>query len=69
MATVKELKRILGEYPPDMVVLLASDEEGNSFGVASDCVGNHVGNFMEFGEPTEVLALYPEGNIDGSLIE
>lgn len=62
--TVKELKRILKEYPDTMQVILASDEEGNSFGQCSNIVGNHY-----YKGQTEVLCLYPETYIDGEDIE
>jgi len=40
--TVAELKKLLAEYPDDFAVVIASDEEGNSFHIAYELGYGHL---------------------------
>ena len=64
--TVRELRAELFKIKnQELRVILASDEEGNTFGD----IGKDFGNHKIAGEEGEVLAIYPEGHIDGSEVE
>lgn len=61
--TVKQLKKIINKYPDDLLVVLSSDSEGNSFSQLYHLETNNIGilnNSDVSGNDTdEALVLYP----------
>lgn len=60
---VKQLIELLQKEDPNTIILIASDEEGNSFGDIANDFSEHEYN----GE--KVLAIYPKNHIDGLEVE